>query len=71
MSLGMESRALRGRKRERERTELRVRDSLSRRDKGNFGCVMDEQEDGGGHGQFQQATLTLKQQLWIKQSCEI
>lgn len=48
MSLGMESRALRGRKRERERTELRVRDSLSRRDKGNFGCVMDEQGGGGG-----------------------
>lgn len=40
MSLGME----RWEFRERERTELRVRDSLSCRDKGNFGCVMDVQE---------------------------
>lgn len=46
MSLGRERRAFRETERERERTELRVRDSLSRRDKGNFGCVMDVQEGG-------------------------
>lgn len=33
---------------ERESRELRVRDGLSRRDKGNFGCVMDVQGGGGG-----------------------
>lgn len=45
MSLGMERRTFR--ETERERTELRVRDSLSWRDKGNFGCVMDVQWGGG------------------------